>query len=132
MVDTLQPTKGERIKTTLRETKERRKGQTCHVYELKVDLSSLSDLCHESLQRLFHEARWFYNAILGSNNIFKFDTRVRQVEVKTPEGFETRDLTLLSRFTGDSSSASRTAIHTTLAPHSVRSSFRAVRLRLLL
>jgi putative transposase len=89
-------TKNETIRNSYHQTKERRKTQTCHVYELKVDLSSLSASCHESLQRLFHEARWFYNAILGSNNIFKFDTKIRQVEVKTPAGFETRDLHLLS------------------------------------
>jgi len=85
MVDTVESIKAERIKATLRETKERRKGQTCHVYELKIDISSLSASCHESLQRLFHEARWFYNALLGSNNLVNFDTRVRQVEIKPPK-----------------------------------------------
>src|SRR5579864_5540127 len=90
------PTKNETIRNTFQQTKERRKAQTCHVYELKIDKSSLSEPCHESLQRLFHEARWFYNAILGSGNIFKFDTRVPQVMVLTPEGLEPRDLNLLS------------------------------------
>src|SRR5579863_6101146 len=89
-------TKNQTIRNTLHQTKERRKSQTCHVYELEVDKSSLSAPCHEFLQRLFHEARWFYNAILASGNLFAFDARVRQVQVKTPEGLETRDLTLLS------------------------------------
>src|SRR5207247_3210751 len=88
--------KNEAIRQTLRDTKARRKRQVCHVYELKVDRSSLSASCCEDLSRLFHEARWFYNAILGSGNIFAFDTRVKQVQVKTPEGFEPRDLHLLS------------------------------------
>src|SRR5580704_9807600 len=93
---TLMLTKNETIRNTFHQTKQRRKGQTCHVYELKVDTSCLSATCHESLQRLFHEARWFYNAILGSGNIVKFDTRVRQVQILTPEGLEPRDLHLLS------------------------------------
>src|SRR5579871_4632349 len=89
-------TKNQTIRNTLHQTKERRKGQTCHVYELKVDKSNLSDYAHQALQRLFHEARWFYNAILTSDNLFTFDARVRQVMVKTPEGWEARDLTILS------------------------------------
>jgi len=88
--------KNETIKNTMNQTKAQRKRQSCHVFEIKVDISRLSASCHESLKRLFHEARWFYNAVLGSGGIFTFDTKIRQVVVKTPEGFEPRDLSLLS------------------------------------
>src|SRR5579871_200705 len=85
-----------KIKQTLQETRERRKTQTCHVYELKIDRSHLSASGQEALARLFLEAKWFTNAILGSGHLFTFDPRGKQVKVKVKDAFEIRDLSLLS------------------------------------
>jgi len=51
-------TKAERIKNTLRETKERRKTQRVFVYELK--LQNLSKRKIALLERAFLEAKWLY------------------------------------------------------------------------
>jgi putative transposase len=91
-----EPTKAQRIQQTLQETRERRKTQTCHTRCLKVDRSGLSAKSQEALKRLFAEARWFYNAVLGSEAVFSFDTTAKQVQVKVREVFEPRDLTRLS------------------------------------
>jgi putative transposase len=88
--------KAAQIKQTLAQTRERRKQQTCHVYELKIDRSSLSASGQQALERLFLEAKWFTNAILGAGCLFSFDPKIKQVEVKIKEAFETRNLTLLS------------------------------------
>src|SRR5579871_5658427 len=88
--------KAAKIKDSLQATRERRKTQTCHVYELKIDRDELSLAGQEALARLFLEAKWVTNAILGSGGIFSFDPRVTEVEVKVKDAFEPRDLGLLS------------------------------------
>ena len=90
------PTKSENIKATLKATKERRKDQTCHVFELKVDKSRLSKSMRLSLSQLFREAKWFWNAALSSLSFFDFDTSVKEVTVKVGDVYEIRQLTLLS------------------------------------
>jgi putative transposase len=90
------PTKSENIKASLKATKERRKEQTCHVYELKVDKSRLSSSLRLSLSQLFREAKWFWNAALSSESFFDFDPSVKEVSVKVGDVYETRPLTLLS------------------------------------
>jgi putative transposase len=62
-------------------TRERRKGQTCRVYELKIDQSHLSKEKKSYLNRIFLEAKWFYNSLVGCEDIFKFDDKVRVVSV---------------------------------------------------
>ena len=89
-------TKSEQIKQTLKATKQRRKAQTCHVYELKVDKSRLSSSMRLSLSQLFREAKWFWNAALSSESFFDFDTSVKEVLVLVGDVYEIRSLTLLS------------------------------------
>src|SRR5882757_3726042 len=89
-------TKSDNIKATLKATKERRKDQTCHVFELKVDKSRLSSSMRLSLSQLFREAKWFWNAALSSESFFDFDTSVKEITVKVGDGYEIRQLTLLS------------------------------------
>ncbi|MCW3100398.1 MAG: putative transposase, family protein [Chthonomonadaceae bacterium] len=89
-------TKSDNIKATLKATKERRKSQTCHVYEIKVDKARLSASQRLSLAQLFREAKWFWNAALASESFFDFDPSVKEVAVKVGDGYETRPLTLLS------------------------------------
>jgi len=64
-------TKGEQIKKTLNETKERRKTQDCKVYSCKIDASHLSKKDDEYFDRLFLEAKWLRNFLIGRNEIFK-------------------------------------------------------------
>lgn len=89
-------TKNETIKTTLKATKEKRKTQTCRVYEIKIDKSHLNQVTQEHLNRLFLEAKWFYNYILSQHKIFGMDDKVHEVPVKVKDIFEIRDLRCLS------------------------------------
>ena len=69
--------KNKRIADTMRETYERRKSQTCRVFELKVKKHMLNKQQAETLKMMFVEAKWCYNYILNlmedeSFDIFKF------------------------------------------------------------
>src|SRR5665811_338274 len=88
--------KSEAIKATLKATKEKRKTQTCRVYEIKIDLSHLNHATQEHLNRLFLEAKWLYNHVLSQHNIFEIDDKIHEVPVKVKDIFEIRDLRCLS------------------------------------
>ncbi len=88
--------KNDAIRGSLKKTKERRRTQTCKQYELKIDTSHLSDKTHKHLDRLFLEAKWFYNHVLANGNIFEADYRLGAVRVKAKNGFETREIRCLS------------------------------------
>lgn len=88
--------KSEAIKATLKLTRAKRKTQMCRVYETKIDLSHLSIATQEHLNRLFLEAKWFYNHILSQHKIFGMDDKVHEVPVKVKDVFEIRDLCCLS------------------------------------
>ena len=77
-------------------TRQKRKTQTCKVFEIKIDKSSLSKSSANHLYRLFLESKWFYNHCLSQPEIFKIDTKVKNVPVKVKDVFETRELTVLS------------------------------------
>ncbi len=59
------------IKESLRATREKRKTQQAKVYEVKIDKSHLNNEQLTHLNRLFLEAKWFYNYILSQDDIFK-------------------------------------------------------------
>ena len=92
------PPKPRHLKTkeTLARTRERRQTQTAHVVRLKVFTNKLSPDTLEHLQRLFLEAKWFRNAIVGSNDVFQFDLKVKTIPVYVGENVEYRPLTVLS------------------------------------
>ena len=48
------------------------------------------------LKLLFLQAKWFCNMIIGSADVFAFDSSITQVEVKKGETTEKRELDLLS------------------------------------
>lgn len=78
--------KNERIKQTLKETREKRKSQVCHIFRVKVDESKLNEIQREHLKMLFVEAKRYYNHILNwsedeNNDIFKFDRKTDVVSV---------------------------------------------------
>jgi len=84
--------KNKQISKTLKETRLRRETQDCVVFELKIIQNKISTKIKDKLNRLFLEAKWLYNHALAQEDIFKFDTKIKQVQCKTPEGFENRDL----------------------------------------
>jgi len=92
------PPKPRHLKTkeTLARTRERRQTQTAHVVRLKVFTNKLSPDTLEHLQRLFLEAKWFRNAIVGSNDVFQFDLKVKTIPVYVGGNVEYRPLTVLS------------------------------------
>ncbi len=87
-------TKFEKIKETLRETKERRKFQIARTYCLK--LQNISKAKEEKLLRAFLEAKWLYNWAIHQDDIFAIDgSKVKVVSVKKGEEFEERKLEIL-------------------------------------
>jgi putative transposase len=76
-------------------TKDKRKTQTCKVFELKVDRSHLSKFANNHLFNMFKEAKWFYNHCLALDAVDEIDTTVREVPVKVGEQFETRKMNVL-------------------------------------
>ncbi len=80
-------TKSERIKQSLKETRERRKSQVCKVYKLKVDRSHLSKNKREHLKMLFLEAKWLTNHLIAleDGKIFEYDYKNDKVIVLNKE-----------------------------------------------
>lgn len=89
-------TKNRTIKATLAATKAHRKTQVCRVYELKVNRAKINTASRAHLERLFLEAKWFYNWMLSQSDVFDVDTTVKMVPVKVGEVFEERELRCLS------------------------------------
>jgi hypothetical protein len=86
--------KAEKIKRAIQETKERRKGQRPVVFQLK--LQNLSKKKEEDLRRAFLEAKWLYNWLVSDTRRLHLPAnKVREVEVKVRDGFESRELLLL-------------------------------------
>lgn len=89
-------TKSQQIKNSLAQTREKRKSQTCKVFELKLVDNQLNKLQKEFLKRIFLESKWLYNDILACNDLKTYDTKKNQVEVLNKDKEkETRDLKLL-------------------------------------
>jgi putative transposase len=82
--------------TRKNETKEKRKSQTCKVYEVKIDHSHLSLAAKQHLSNLFKEAKWFYNYCLSHDDVDDANTTLKKVPVKVGEKYETRYLEVLT------------------------------------
>jgi putative transposase len=89
-------TKNQRIKTTLKDTKERRKHMKCRVYTVKLDHSHVNHDSLTRLKRLFVEAKWLYNYCVAYPNVFSLDDKIQEVPVKVKDRFEMRHLKYLS------------------------------------
>jgi putative transposase len=90
-------TKNQQIKKTLAETKARRATQDCFTRELKISKRKFNSTTKHQLNRMFLEAKWFYNNILSQENAWDFDTKIHQVPVVVPnKGTEIRDILFLS------------------------------------
>jgi transposase len=70
-----QLSKNEQIKKTRSQTREKRKNQVCKTFEVKIDESRLSKIQLETLKMFFIEAKWLYNDILRSNDIFNYNCK---------------------------------------------------------
>jgi len=88
-------TKAQKIKLKLKQTREKRKSQVPKVFKLK--LQNLSDKDIEVLSRLFLEAKWLYNYLIADipNRLNDEAWKLKEVQIKTPKGFEKRQLLLL-------------------------------------
>jgi transposase len=89
-------TKAERIKNTLKQTREKRKQQVPRVFQLK--LQNLSKKDKGQLNRLFLEAKWLYNYIVADieNRLNNNTWKLKEVEIKTKNAFEKREIKTLS------------------------------------
>jgi len=100
MTGKMTASKREAIINTRRETMLRRKSQTPKVFELKVDKSHLSKKTQADLASMFREAKWIYNAMLGTGGyggIVDYDTRKNVVSVMNKDKeFEERPIAVLS------------------------------------
>ena len=89
--------KNQKIAETMKKTLEKRKSQDCKVFELKINERRLNKAQKEAMFMLFVEAKWFYNAVLGSGTTpSDYDSKVKSVLVKYPGGFQERPLEHLS------------------------------------
>ncbi len=85
--------KNEQIRLTRIKTQQRRSSMSIKSYTLKIDKSHLSKTSYNQLKRMFIEAKWYYNHILGNSLIFTKDTyKLTQVSVKVKDQFENRDI----------------------------------------
>jgi hypothetical protein len=67
--------KNQKIKDSLANTREKRKTQSCKVYELKLSENKFNRDQFEFLHRIFLEAKWIYNDILNFNDLKNYDCR---------------------------------------------------------
>jgi len=78
-------TKNQQIKDSLSITREKRKTQTCKVYELKLSENKFNLKQIDFLHRIFLEAKWVYNDILNFNDLKNYDCKKKEVEILNKE-----------------------------------------------
>ena len=90
--------KRQKIKESLKKTREKRKNQIVKVYQLKISYSNLNQKQKQWLERIFLEAKWLYNYCIADieNRLNSQTEKAKQIEIKTPKGYETREITSLS------------------------------------
>ncbi len=85
MCDEKRKAKKRRIAETRKVTFEKRKGQVCRVYTVKIQDDKLSKVQREQLKMMFVEAKWLKNAILAwckknpKNKISLYDTKKKTI-----------------------------------------------------
>lgn len=93
--------KNTQIKQSLKNTRERRKNQEAKTYECKIVKNKLSSQQLETLERMFLEAKWYYNSIINhieNNPLNTFDNKTKAVRVrmgKDSDEYEDRTLEVL-------------------------------------
>lgn len=79
------------IAESLKETREKRKGQQCRVFTMKVDMKALSSAQREVIKMQFVEAKWITNEALAAENVFKHKTG-KSVKRRDKDGNEIETL----------------------------------------
>ncbi|HII81736.1 MAG TPA: hypothetical protein HA269_00295 [Ferroplasma sp.] len=70
--------KKNKIKSSLKNTKERRKNQIITIVKTKIDMDKLSNKTVNTLKILFLEFKWLYNYVINrefTDDLFKTDYR---------------------------------------------------------
>ena len=70
--------KKNKIKSSLKNTKERRKNQIITIIKTKIDMDKLSNKTVNTLKILFLEFKWLYNYVINrefTDDLFKTDYR---------------------------------------------------------
>lgn len=95
--------KNARIKASKIATKKRRTSLTPFTYDIKIISNKISNQQKETLERMFVEAKWYYNDIIsfidGDRKLSTYNTKTKQVNVRLGKGsseYECRDLKFLS------------------------------------
>lgn len=86
--------KNKQIAKTRKATKERRSKMKCQVFHLKIIHNKSSKEAQKELKQVFNQAKWLRNHILSLENINNYNS-ISTVPVKTPNGYENRELDLL-------------------------------------
>ena len=69
----------------------------CKQYEIKIDRPHLGKETSEQMERLFLEAKWYYNSTIASQDILYLkDDHYKTKQVMVKDNFETRSLECLS------------------------------------
>ena len=93
--------KNNKIKQSLKNTRERRKNQEAKTYECKIVKNKLTTQQLETLEQMFLEAKWYYNSIihhLENDPVSTFNDKVKTVKVrmgKDSDDYEDRVLEVL-------------------------------------
>lgn len=89
--------KKQAIRDTLLKTKERRKDLVCKVFSCKFDVSHFSKSKSDFLFGVFRESKWLYNDQLSSEDIFKYESKRKEVSVLNKDKeMEVRSLQFIS------------------------------------
>lgn len=86
--------KNEQIAKTRKATKERRTKMKCQVFHLKISTNKSSKKAQNDLKQVFNQAKWVRNHILSLEKVDDYKP-AKTISVKTPNGYETRELNLL-------------------------------------
>ena len=78
--------KKQKIRASIKATHEKRKSQVAKVYVLKIDESHLNLVQKQWLNKVFLEAKWFYNYAIGRDDLFNLDCKLKYVLVKNRDG----------------------------------------------
>ena len=81
---------------TINKKKEKHSKMIIKAIEVKLQYNSLTLLQKEQLNTLFREAKWFKNYCISQPDIFKVDTKIKDISVVKGDKTENEKLTLLS------------------------------------
>ncbi len=91
--------KKNKIKSSLKNTKDRRKNQIITIIKTKIDMDKLNNKTVNTLKILFLESKWLYNYVINrelNDDIFKTDYKINCVGVYVIDHYEKRKLKNLS------------------------------------